>query len=273
MAADEWPEIAEKPDRNGRTAQRVTPPVVVNGVIAKPGETDLWLFEGRAGLRLVAEVWARRLGSPLDALLTLRRASGKNTDVIAMNDDQEDRAFGRLTHHADPRIEIELPADGLYELRVSDTQGAAGPAYAYRLRIAEPRPDFEVRLTPSSVSPRRGTGATVTAHLLRRDGFDGEVRLRIKNAPAGISLGAAKVPAGQDKGKIEIRAAREAPPGPTWLEFEAEAEIGGERVVRAVLPAEDMEQAFAWRFLVPVESFLVWMAPRPPPPAAARAAD
>jgi len=280
MAADTLPECVERPRRGRGTRQAVVFPVVIHGVIEHPGEEDVYIFEGKAGQRVVAEILARRLGRPLDAFLAI----GSDEDVftpLAFNDDREDRGAGRVTHHADALVETVLPADGRYQARVSDVQGASGSAYAYRLRLSEPRPDFEVRLVPSSVCPRRGATATVTAHVVRRDGFDGEVRISLKDAPPGFSLGAAQVPADKDRGPVEIRTSRDAPPGPARLEFMAEAEIAGERTMRPAVPAEELEQAFAWKSLVPVESFVVWVA-RPPPrrdadaekirrPAAARA--
>jgi hypothetical protein len=52
-------------------------------------------------------------------------------------------------------------------------------------------------------------------------------------------------------------------PAPSELRFQGEAEIGGQRVVRTAAPAEDMMQAFAWRFLVPAETFTAYLVPGP----------
>ena len=70
------------------TAQPVTLPVIVNGRIDRPGDWDVFRFEGRAGQRIVAEVRARRLDSPLDSVLKLTDAAGKR---LAFNDDHEDK--------------------------------------------------------------------------------------------------------------------------------------------------------------------------------------
>jgi len=48
----------------------------------------------------VIEVFARRLNSPLDSILQLTDAQGKQ---IAANDDYEDKGYGLTTHHADSR--------------------------------------------------------------------------------------------------------------------------------------------------------------------------
>ena len=60
------PESAEKePNDSAAAAQRVKLPVMVNGRIDRPGDWDVFRFEGRAGEAIVAEVYARRLDSPL----------------------------------------------------------------------------------------------------------------------------------------------------------------------------------------------------------------
>ena len=73
-----------------------------------------------------------------------------------MNDDFEDKAAALLTHQADSLIQIKLPAAGSYYLSIADTQHKGGPDYAYRLRISHPQHDYQLRVTPSSISARGG---------------------------------------------------------------------------------------------------------------------
>lgn len=269
FAVDDLPEIAE-PNSRGRRPPTVTLPAIVNGRVESPGESDVYAFSGIAGQRIVAEIYARRLGSPLDSRLELLDAADA---VLAANDDHPDRGAGLVTHHADARLEATLPKDGEYRVRVSDAQDRGGETFAYRLRVSEPRPDFELRIVPSGVALRRGATATVTAHALRRDGFAGDIDLALVEAQ-GFELSGARIPAGKDEAKITIRAGRDAPPGPTELRFRGEAEIGGLRVARSAVPAEDQEQAFLWRFLVPAETFVAHVPRGPPatPPGARPAA-
>ena len=259
-AVDTLPEIEELRRRGSPSRQNVTLPAIVNGAIEKPGERDVYAFGGRAGQTVVLEALARRLGSPLDASLTLADASGA---VLAFNDDTEDRGAGLVTHHADARVAFTLPKDGLYEARIADLQGKAGPEYLYRLRLSEARPDFELRVVPSGVVIRRGASATVTVHALRRDGFDGDIEIRLKNA-RGFAIAGGRIPAGQEQVRVTLSATRAQEPGPADLVFEGEAEIAGVRVARAAVPAEDEMQAFLWRFLTPVSSFTALVLPGGP---------
>ena len=254
FALDDLPECLEKePNNKLGEAQPVVLPLIVNGRVDRPGDWDVFRFEGRRGDEVVAEVYARRLDSPVDSVLELTDATGRQ---LAYNDDHEDKGAGLTTHHADSWLRATLPADGSYDVHVGDAQHKGGPEYAYRLRISAPRPDFELRIVPSSINVRGGT-AVITVYALRKDGFAGEIPLALKNAPAGFVLSGARVPANQD----QVRLTLTVPPAPIReplsLSLEGRAVIQGRKVVRPVVPAEDMMQAFAYRHLVPAKELMV----------------
>jgi hypothetical protein len=236
------------------TAQPLTLPVIVNGRIDKPGDTDAYRFEGRAGAPFVAEVIARRLDSPLDSFLKLTDAAGKQ---VAFNDDHEDKGSGLNTHHADSYIRTNFPASGTYYLVIGDAQQKGGPEFAYRLRISAPIPDFELRVAPSSINVRGGTPVAITVYALRRDGFNGPIDVTLKNPPTGFTISGGRIPAGQD----QVRLTLTAPPSPTQapnnLHFQGRAKINDQEIVRAAVPTEDMMQAFAYRHLVPSQDLKI----------------
>ena len=255
--ADTLPEVLEKePNDTAAHAQRVKLPIIVNGRVERPDDQDVFRFEGRAGEAIVAEVYARRLDSPLDSTLKLTDAAGRQ---LAFNDDEEDASAGLETHHADSRIMITLPANGAYYLYLNDAQHRGGPEYAYRLRISAPRPDFDLRVTPSAINTAGGMTVPVTVHAIRRDGFSGEIRLALKNAPKGMTISGAVLPAGQD----QVRLTLSVPPQPQLqrepmsLQMEGRATIRGTEVARLALPAEDMMQAFFYWHLVPAQDLKV----------------
>ena len=53
-----------------------------------------------------------------------------------------------------PISRSKLPADGTYYVHIGDTARNGGEEYAYRLRISAPRPDFALRVVPSSIGLR-----------------------------------------------------------------------------------------------------------------------
>jgi hypothetical protein len=255
FAVDTLPETVEKePNGSQKNAQRVKPPVVVNGRIDHPGDWDLFSFEGRKGDAIVAEVYARRLDSPLDSVLRLTDASGKQ---LAFNDDHEDKGFGLITHQADSLIAATLPANGTYYLYLGDAQQKGGPEYAYRLRISPPRPDFDLRVTPSGINAPGGWNVPITVYALRKDGFSGDIELALKDAPRGFILSGAMVPAGQDQVRLTLTAPPLQSREPFKLSLEGRATIQGHEIRRPAVPAEDMMQAFAYHHLVPEEALRV----------------
>jgi hypothetical protein len=255
FAVDTLPECSEQEPNNLATeAQQVTLPIIVNGRIAAAGDSDVFCFDGRAGDEIVSEVHARRLNSPLDSVLKLTDAAGRQ---LAMNDDYEDKSAGLTTHHADSWLRVTLPADGKYYLHLTDMQHQGGPEYGYRLRISPPRPDFELRVVPASVNGRTGASVPLTVYALRKDGFAGEITLTLRDAPAGFALGGNILPAGQDEVRLTLTVPASPEKEPISLNLEGRATIDDHPVTHPVVPAQDMMQAFAYRHLVPAQQLRV----------------
>jgi len=289
-----------------KEAQQIDLPNIINGRIDRPGDIDVFQFEGRGGDKIAAEVYARRLNSPLDSLLRLTDASG---NVLEWNDDhvletehlyKDDPALiglssegqtdsivlpisaGVLTHHADSYLMAELPKDATYYVHLADSQHHGGEAYGYRLRIAPAEGDFTLFVTPSSLSLRAGGITPITVHALRKDGFDGEIEVTLKDAtmistkaemragppdrrkasPSGVrrvnfELNGGRIPAGCERIRMTLTAPPKAPEEPVALQLEGCARIGGQTVRHPAVPADDVMQAFLYRHLVPTQELLV----------------
>ena len=157
--------------------------MTINGRIDQPGDQDVFLIKG--GGRLVAEIHARRLGSPLDSVLTLTDAEGNE---VAFNDDHKDMSQAMLTHHADSHLTASLPAGGNYYLQVTDAQHNGGPEFSYRLCMRAPQTDYELRVVPSSIIARAGQVVPITVFALRKDGFDQDIELTLVDPPTGFRI-------------------------------------------------------------------------------------
>ena len=265
FALDTLPECLEQePNDSQETAQAVTLPVIVNGRIDHPGDWDVFRFEGRTGDPVVAEVYARRLDSPLDSVIKLTDVGGKQ---LAFNDDYEDKGSGLNTHHADSYFNTVLPANGTYYLWLGDTQHKGGPEYSYRLRLSPPQPDFALRVVPSSLNVRAGGSVPLTVYALRKDGFTNQITLVLDGAPAGFKLTGDFIPAGQNQVQVTLTAPPTALPEPVSLSLQGCAVFQGRALLRKAVPAEDMMQAFAYRHLVPVKELEVAVLKRPNPRA------
>jgi len=117
------PVIAEKePNEGFRQAQPVKLPVVIEGSIDRQRDVDVFRFEGKAGQKIVIEVLAARHGSALDSIVTLYDAAGQQ---IASSDDTKDGL--------DSRLDVVLPATGVYHIALIDAHDSGGPIHVYRL--------------------------------------------------------------------------------------------------------------------------------------------
>jgi len=252
---DTLPECLEKePNNQLKEAQQVTLPIVVNGRIGQSDDWDIFSFSARAGDQIVGEVTARRLESPLDSVVRLTDAEGRQ---LALNDDYEDKGAGLYTHFADSMFTAKVPANGTYYLHLGDAQRQGGAEYAYRVRISQPRPDFDLRVVPSAINVPAGGTVRATVYALRKDGFSGEITLALRESPKGYGLKGDRVPTGQDKVEVTLTVPPTPPGEPLSLTLEGRATVAGQQIVRPAVPAEDMMQAFAYRHLVAAQALKV----------------
>jgi hypothetical protein len=266
FAFDTLPELLEsEPNHTISTGQKVTLPVIINGRVGKPDDWDVFRFAGKSNDLVVAEVTARRLDSPLDSVLKLTDASG---NVLAFNDDNEDLGAGLNTHQADSYLLARLPADGTYFVHLGDTARQGGEEYGYRLRISAPQPDFELRVVPSSLAFRSKSSGTLTVYAQRKDGFAGQIKLALKDPPAGFTAPAVTLASTQTVAKLTIRTTLTATEEPVNLTVIGTAKDADKDLVREAVPAEDKMQAFLWRHLAPAKDLKVLVfdpAYQPPP--------
>jgi hypothetical protein len=255
FALDALPDFFEKePNNKISNARKIRLPVVINGRIDRKDDWDVFRFNGRSNQTVVIEVTARRLDSPLDSIVKVTDASG---NLIGLNDDCEDLGSGLNTHHADSYLRIQLPRDGDYFVHLGDTGRNGGSEYGYRMRVSAPKPDFALRIVPSSLALRGKSSAAVSVHVIRKDGFAGPIKLSLKDAPKGFSTSPTSLSGTQAVARLNIKTDLISTPTPVALSVVGTAKVDGGDVVREAVPAEDRMQAFFWRHLVPAQNFLV----------------
>jgi hypothetical protein len=252
FAIDTLPECLEKEGNDDPSnAQKVSLPVIVNGRSDRPGDWDVFEVHGKAGETIVAEVHARRLGSPFDSFV---KVTGPDGNIIALNDDHHDAASGLNTDHSDSYLMVKLPADGKYCVHIGDTRRHAGKEYAYRLRISRPRPDFELRLVPSRIVMRSKSSASLTVYAIRKDGFDGAIKISFKDLPKGFTSGGATMAAKKESTRISLKTTLTDMERPVDLTVVGSAKVGKTEITHAAVASEDRMQAFLWRHLLPAEN-------------------
>ena len=104
-------EIEPNDKKENATACYGSLPIAMNGVIGKKGDVDWFRFTAKKGETYDINVYARRIRSQLDTVLTIADADGK---TITSNDD---------TGGADSYVRFTVPRDGEFTLKISDHLG------------------------------------------------------------------------------------------------------------------------------------------------------
>lgn len=119
------PTVAEmEPNPGFKQAQAIAIPQVVIGGIENPGDVDVYAIDVQAGQKLELEVHAERLGSGLDALISIYDSQAQ---LIATHDD--------LPDSRDARLEVTVATAGKWFVVVQDANDQGGPAHPYRLVV------------------------------------------------------------------------------------------------------------------------------------------
>jgi hypothetical protein len=241
-----------------------TPPDVpcttFTGTVARAGASCEHDFEVKESGDYTFDVLARRVGSPLDARLSVL-GPGEEKPLAVFTDTTNLVFRGSLIQgECDPVGTCRLAA-GTYRLRVEDEAGKGGPEWSYTLRVYRPAPSFEVWTAKSSFAVRaRGGSTQMKVFVVRSGGFDGPVEL---DETPDFRFEPAVIPAGTNMLKVALVSKQRASPFVQELQFTASAQINGKTQTVRIQPADEYNQAFAWDHLLPTHAFDVRIWPRP----------
>ena len=129
------PVLLESKESQSEKGQPLSIPGSVTGKISAPEEIDIYRFTAKKGENLTFQVDSHTLGYPLDAHLKLFDAKGKLLKEI---DDPTRNYF-------DARLIYKIPADGEYQLHVTDRFQHGGFRYVYLLSIQPTVADFKLQ--------------------------------------------------------------------------------------------------------------------------------
>lgn len=209
----------EEPNDRVQDGTPVVTPCVCAGKFDRPDDVDAFRFQGQAGQRLVFEVMAQRLGSPVDTFLTLQTRSGQ---VIARDDDG--------SGGPDSRLEATLPNSDEYVVFLrNNLKNGDGPRCSYALTIRALQPTFTVELEQAgtkidgqpgqvpvdNVTVPQGGSTKLQVVLKRAEGQKGDVAVRLSAVPEipGLSVKVDPIKNGSSSTTVELAAAPTAPLG------------------------------------------------------------
>ena len=120
-------------------------PITVNGEITSIDDQDSFSFNLKKDAKLICEVMAQRIGSPLDSYLVLQDANGAEV------------AKSGQGNGLDSLLNYTAPEAGKYTLHIRDIRYKGGNGFRYRLSVGE-LPYLE---TIFPLGGRRGTDNTI----------------------------------------------------------------------------------------------------------------
>jgi hypothetical protein len=165
----------------------------VGGRISDKDPMDRYALTAKKGDRVNLRIYARQLGSILDAVLQVFNAEGKS--LLDLDDSGAD---------TDPQTVWAAPADGVYQVVVRDRFSHGGDAFPYLLTTAPPVPAFAATLAdgkPLTVEAGKTVSVKATVKLL--NGFKEPLILRLAGLPAGVQAAEVAVP--EKGGEVEIK--------------------------------------------------------------------
>ncbi len=158
------------------------------------------------------------------------------------NDDDPSRQWG-----TDSLLLFTAPRDGEYLARVSDVRGFGGETnFNYTLAIRGRRPDFSVAVDGLNPKVSPGSGRELRFTATRSEGFDGPIRIDIRNLPAGFAASTpVEIEAGQQVAIAVLQAAPDATAPDDYadkmVQVVAAAAIGGHEVTHELGTLGDIQ--------------------------------
>lgn len=198
--------MEQEPNNDFKTASAAALPNAFNGIIETEGDIDYFKFQGKKDQTLEIECYARRIRSPLDAVVNLYNDKFKR---VAGSDD---------SRGPDSYFRYKFPADGDYYISVKDHLSRGGIDFVYRIEMVPVSPNLELGIPRNArysqerqqiVVPRGNRFAAIIS--AKRSNFGGEIVLETGNFPKGVQVHAEPMAANLTTMPVVFEAAADAP--------------------------------------------------------------
>lgn len=156
-------------------------PCAAHGILGEGQKSDWYKFQAKKDEALVLQVVARELRSPLDSILTVYNAAGKQ---LGKNDDQGG---------PDSKLAWTCPADGEYFIEISDQLKRGAADFTYRVEIERKSPSLKVSLPTVE---RNNSQKWKTISVPRGNRYAAVVNVAKENIACDLLFEAASLPAG-----------------------------------------------------------------------------
>jgi len=260
------PVVAEvEPNDTADSAQSITLPCEVTGQFQNTNDHDWFSFEAKKGEVYWIEVFASRIGAPCDPHLFVQQVTTNDKgeqqvkDLTAIDNKADNIARISLyvqSPNDDPFHRLDVPADGIYRVRIMDLYNdvRGDPSMVYRLAIRPESPDFRFvamaamprnladqnvqhAVDPWPLRLRKGGRQQIRVYAYRQHGFNGPIDVTVEGLPAGVTADPATIGPGQLETRVVISATDEAADWSGPIHLRGTSKIGDAQVARDVRPA------------------------------------
>jgi hypothetical protein len=201
IVADPKPEAVETD--TPATSKPVALPATIRGRIDKAEKVDSWPVELKKGASYEIDLQARRINSPLIAVLVVRDAAGKELSRLDSS-----------AQNVDPKLTFTPPSDGIHRIEVAERfHSRGGSQFVYSLKVApqqKPVPDFKLHLAADTFNLPRGAKGKLKVTAERIGGFAGPIELAVEGLPEGVSIARTTLAANQPAVEIPLEAKADA---------------------------------------------------------------
>jgi hypothetical protein len=223
----------QEPANEPEQALKATAPTAVMGRMDASDDVDWIRIEAPKGSKWNVSGWGRRLGSPIDLVINAHRNDDKRQRITG-NDDADG---------PDSLMQVTVPEEGSFLLRVNDFQQRGGPDFIYWIDVEPLTPNVTLSVPPAQtktqqrlvVAVPRGNRMALYFNAARTD-YGDPVALAVDGLPAGVTAITAPLKQPAPGGIVVFEAAADAPCGTALAEVrtvrgegDAAAVIGGLR--------------------------------------------
>ena len=245
--------LENEPNNKKSQAQKVKLPCEINGQFFPNKDVDWIIFEAKKDHLYWIEVFSHRMGLSTDPSVSIYRIlkdfyGEEKTELVVNSDDWNsnlgDKMYSPGTR--DPLFSFKAEQDSRYLLKIHDLSASqdSRPSHLYRLSIRESSPDFRLLVVADDPggsnddsniwepSLRRGGKTRMNVLAIRRDGFDGKIKIKVEGLPPGIGFNEATIPAKSTGTFLIFEAASSVPSWHGSIQVTGTGMINGKKVVR-----------------------------------------
>ena len=224
------------------TSKPISLPVALNGTISKTRETDKWKLVAKKGEKYRVQVFARGLGSALDAKVSIRPVGAEEPTVSGDQVRPADSPYYSMATQIrrkallDPILLWSPDKDGEHLLDITDVRGMGSPHSVYRVEVTPVRDAIHTYLSPKVIDrmqcPRltaptipQGGRWTMSFSLKKGLGnqYAGDIQLEAIGLPKGVKMWSPTFPASVSQIPVHFTAEANVAPQSTLFKVQAKA--------------------------------------------------